>query len=215
MNIIELNNSFVDGLEISQRQFDLLQDYLSELLRWNKKINLTAIRDEEQCWEKHILDSLYVTNCFRGQEYLLDIGSGAGLPSIPLKILLPGLKIVSVDSVAKKINFQRHIVRQLKLVDFHAEATRIELLRNRFAGEFDVVISRAFASLELFVGHALPFVKPGGRIVAMKSIAVDAELELARQVIADGNLHVTNMHTFTLQPSGSTRVIIELTKADY
>lgn len=92
----------VGDLVITPEQYVALSDYLGELLRWNKKINMTSITDIDECWEKHIQDSLLVYPFFSGSETVLDVGSGAGLPSIPLSIMLPELDISSVDTVGKK-----------------------------------------------------------------------------------------------------------------
>ncbi len=205
-----LESHLTDVADIGDAQFVQLTIYLDELLRWNKKVNLTAIVELNSCWEKHILDSLFLGSMLAGRERLVDIGSGAGLPSIPLKIVFPGLRVLSVDSVTKKINFQRHVVRLLGLHDFSAEAARIEDLEQQHCGQFDVVTSRAFASLEVFVKHALPFLNRSGRILAMKSITVEDEIGSASEYLFNNDLYISNKISFTLPSTGAKRTILEI-----
>lgn len=196
--------------QIGSEQYDQLLQYLNEMLRWNKKINLTSIVDEGECWEKHIVDSLLVAGMLSGDEHVLDIGSGAGLPSIPLKICFSDLDVVSVDSVAKKIRFQRHVGRLLNFDRFDARSARIEQLESEFDARFDVVTSRAFASLELFVRHALPFVGNHGRIIALKSTGVDREIAQAERFFEAENLYIHDNKTYQLLPSNSKRVLLDI-----
>ena len=152
-----------------------LMDYLALLLRWNAAYNLTAIRDPAEMVPKHLLDSLSIAPFVRGR--LADIGSGAGLPGIPLALALPELEVTTVESNGKKVRFQREVQRQLGLANLHVAESRAE----SFAadGRFDCLVSRAFGSLAQFVrvgGHLLA---PGGRLLAMKGAdPVDEVAEL-------------------------------------
>lgn len=197
-------------VKISDEQFCRLQKFIEELLRWNKKVNLTAITDPGACWEKHVLDSLLLGSMLNGDEHLLDIGSGAGLPSIPLKIVFPQLQILSVDSVIKKVSFQRHICRSLGLVGFNAEGARVENLSEEYGGQFNIVTSRAFASLELFLKYSIPFMSRGGRLLAMKSSAIDSEIGMANEIMTDNGLYISNRKSFVLPLSGAKREILEI-----
>ena len=145
MTIDDINAQLESDKHITAAQYGQLELYINELLRWNKKINLTSIKELEQCWEKHIVDSLLPSCLLSGDEKLLDIGSGAGLPCIPLKILFSELNINSVDSVTKKIHFQRHCARILEFENFSAYSARIESLYDTNGQKYDVVISRALA----------------------------------------------------------------------
>jgi len=195
---------------VSEKKFEQLELYVNELLRWNKKINLTAIVDIENCWEKHIYDSLLLVSSLNDCGSFLDIGSGAGLPSIPLKIILPNLHVLSIDSVEKKINFQRHMVRLLGFTYYMAKAARIESLENQYSGQFDVVTSRAFASLKLFIQHALPFVKREGVILAMKGALVEDEIVEAEDCLVKNDLYISKRISCFLPISGAKREILQI-----
>jgi len=210
MNLDYVNKQLCNVCEVTSSQYEHLNIYLDELLRWNRKVNLTSIVDKDACWEKHIIDSMHCGCFVDGRERVLDIGSGAGLPSIPLSIIYENLQVLSVDSVTKKINFQRHVARLLDLKNYETTAARIESLVVQEGGRFDVVVSRAFASLELFVKLALPFMKPHGRIIAMKSVAVDNELSIAENFLCTNNLHIAQKREVKLQPTGSKRVLLEI-----
>ena len=188
----------------------LLKRYLDELLKWNRKINLTSITDIDQCWEKHIVDSLLATCFVDHSDRILDIGSGAGFPSIPLSIVYDGLRVDSVDSVTKKIRFQRHCSRHLGLGEFNAHASRIETLHDELSGQFDVVVSRAFTSLDNFVEIAVPFLKSKGRIVAMKGAAAESELQLAQGTLDKFGLEIAGKKDIVLARSKSKRVLLEI-----
>lgn len=210
MNVDEINEQLGAVAKVDLAQFEQLQWYLNELLKWNRKINLTSITAIDECWEKHIVDSLLAACFIEQYDNILDIGSGAGFPSIPLQIVYAKLLIDSVDSVSKKISFQRHCVRQLGLKGFTAHAKRIESFRDEKAGMYDVVISRAFTSLDNFIEIAVPFMKPSGRIVAMKGAAAANEVELSRPVLDKYGLVVARRKEIVLSGSKSIRVLLEI-----
>ncbi len=185
-----------------------------ELLRWNQKINLTAIRDPVEAIEKHLVDSLTLVPLLAGTERLLDLGSGPGFPGLPLQIACNGLTVVSVDAVQKKIAFQRQVSRLLGLRNFMAWHGRAEQLTTQpgFSQNFEVVVSRAFASLEQFAILAEPCLAPGGRIIAMKG--VDPERELAEAAASLGKLGLICREVLqvTLPASGALRSLITLVR---
>ena len=151
------------GLEVKELQAQLLS-FLDELSRWNRVYNLTAIRDRDEMVVKHVLDSLSILPLVRG--LVLDVGSGAGLPAIPIAIAAPQLQVTALDSNGKKARFLRHVQRTLKLANLEVAETRVEAFSP--PEKFDVVVSRAFASAADFfklTGHLLA---PGGQWVAMK-----------------------------------------------
>ena len=146
-----------------------LTAYATELLKWNQKVNLTAITAPGEVVDKHLLDSLAVLPEVSGAARLLDLGAGAGLPGIPLAIALPGLDVTLVDAVAKKVGFMKHAIAMLGL------AGRVRAVHVRASGypgkeglsAADVVISRALMEVEGWRALARAYVAPGGRIVAM------------------------------------------------
>ena len=158
------------GIRLNKNQVAAFDLYLRELLKWNQKINLTAIRTEKGIVLKHFLDSLSVHPYLSETVSLLDIGSGAGFPGIPLKIAQPPLEITLIDSVRKKTDFQRHIIRMLGLKGtqtIHGRIQDKDILQS-MTGRFDTVISRAFSDLQNLLLLAFPFLKKGGILLAMK-----------------------------------------------
>jgi len=167
------------GIPLDEKGVEAFDLYLKELLKWNQKINLTAIRTEKGIVIKHFLDSLSVYPHLPQPFSLLDIGSGAGFPGIPLKIVNPSLRITLIDSVRKKVDFQRHIIRMLGLQGGEAIHGRIqdkEILQ-KMEGRFDIVISRAFSNLPNFLLLCFPFLKGGGIALAMKGERSGEEIQ--------------------------------------
>ena len=168
------------GIRLDGKAIEAFEVYLKELLKWNQKINLTAIRSEKGIVLKHFLDSLsvhaYLPNC----SSILDIGSGAGFPGIPLKITQPTLEVTSMDSVRKKVDFQRHIIRMLGLKGIEAIHGRVQdkgILQS-LGGRFDITLSRAFSDLRTLLILSFPFLKEGGMVIAMKGEVESDEIRL-------------------------------------
>ncbi len=160
----------VFGIHLDEKTADSFDLYLRELLKWNEKMNLTAIRSEREIVLKHFLDSLSVLPHLPEISSLLDIGSGAGFPGIPLKMVQPSLKVTLIDSVLKKVDFQSHIIRTLGLKGIKALHGRIQdrVILQSFEGRFDAVIARAFSDLERLLLLGFPFLKGGGILLAMR-----------------------------------------------
>lgn len=198
------------GIVVTAAEQQRLLLYLDELLRWNKRINLTAVRERDAAVEKHLVDALTVLPLLRGDERLLDLGSGAGLPGIPLSIVRPGLQVVSVDAVEKKILFQRHAARLLSLTCFEAVHARGEALPQRpgCANGFDLVVSRAFASLPAFLRLALPCLRPDGRVLAMKGAEGERELAAAQDELARLGVRHERTVRCRLPRSGAERTLL-------
>jgi 16S rRNA (guanine527-N7)-methyltransferase len=158
------------GIYFDKKIAEAFELYLKELLKWNQKMNLTAIRTEKGIVLKHFLDSLSVFPYLSNISSLLDIGSGAGFPGIPLKIVKPSLEMTLVDSVRKKVDFQRHIIRILGLKGIEAIHGRVQdkEIRQAMGDRFDMVISRAFSVLQTFLIFGFPLLKKGGIVLAMK-----------------------------------------------
>mgnify|MGYP001397334838 FL=1 len=164
------------GLKIDAPvQQDLLH-YLELLRKWNKGYNLTAIRDAEQMLSHHLLDSLSIVPFVRGPR-VLDMGCGAGLPGIPLALARPDLQVVMMDANAKKTRFVQQAITELNLDN--AEAVHARAEDYTAPGGFDTVTSRAFSSLEDFLGLAAPYLRKGGQLLAMKGRYPTQELELS------------------------------------
>lgn len=209
---------FLTGLGTSLAK-PVIRDLLclrDELLRWNRRVNLTAITDPEEALEKHLVDSLTVLPELDPAGRLLDLGSGGGFPGLPLRLACPHLRVLSVDAVQKKIAFQRHMVRLLGLKGFTPWHGRAEKLPDHpeFAGGFERVVSRAFASLEDFVRLALPCLAPQGRIVAMKGQEGERELAAAMPVLSRLGLTCLLSRRLELPGSGARRTLIVLARSE-
>jgi 16S rRNA (guanine527-N7)-methyltransferase len=180
----------------------------TELKKWGKKINLTAIREDEEIVVKHFLDSLTLLKGIGRHGRLLDVGSGAGFPALPVKIVCHDLHVTTVDAVEKKVIFQRHAARTIGLHGYEALHARGEELAAKHAGEFTVVVSRAFSDLPTFARMALPLLKENGRIVAMKGRGGREEADAARAPLAGLGLTMTQVIEFKLPISGDQRALV-------
>lgn len=196
------------GLHVAPESLPLLERLADELLRWNPSRNLTAIVDREEVLEKHLVDSLTLLPFARQSTHLLDIGSGAGFPALPLKIVCPGLEVVSVEAVGKKIDFQRHVVRTLRLEGFTALHQRVETLAG-YPAYFDLVTARALCSLGELIDLAEPFLKRGGRLVAMKGPEGNREFLVLQDMLKEEGW-TAFLHNLKLPDSGAERCLIEL-----
>jgi len=200
------------GVELDDNALDRFDSFGAELKKWNRKINLTAIRDDRDIIIKHFSDSLSLLPLLGKCGSLLDLGSGGGFPAIPLKIVLPELSVVSVDAVEKKILFQRHTGRLLHLHDFTALHARGEELVRSYAGCFDWVVSRAFSDLPYFITLALPLIKDSGRIIAMKGREGREEAAAAGKQLAAIGVRVTDCVHLRLPVTGDDRYLIVMGK---
>lgn len=169
------------GLDLSEEQKRQFDKYLQLLLEWNEKFNLTAIREPDKIVVNHFLDSLSVLQAglIKDGMSLLDIGTGAGFPAIPLKIAMPTLDITLVDSVNKKVVFLNELIKVLGLKDTIALHGRAEDLARRsdMRQSYDIVVARAVAQLRILLEYTIPFVRAGGFSIYNKGPGVEAELE--------------------------------------
>ncbi len=201
----------LQSIDVTREQVAQLAWLSQELLRWNRSRNLTAITDLDEVLEKHIIDSLTLLPHLRQVRRLLDIGSGAGFPVLPLKIACPPLEAVSVDAVAKKIAFQKHVIRSLGLSHCSPLHGRLEQLTGTPAlGEgYDLVTARAVGPLALLVKLAEPCLANGGRLIAMKGPEGATELAQERpQLLRQG--WTVSQESFCLQKSGARRCLLIL-----
>lgn len=160
--------------------------YLNELLEWNKKFNLTSITDREEAKFRHFYDSLTLREAFdfSGKDVsVIDIGSGAGFPGLPMKIAFPNIRLTLLDSTAKKTKFMEHIIALLKLSGAEAVWVRAEDYANERKEEYDMAFCRALAPLNIAAELCLPFVKKGGRFFAMKGGNISDELAKSENAI--------------------------------
>ena len=170
------------GIGVSQAQMDRLASHANELLRWNRKTNLTAITAPEELAIKHIIDSMAVIPEIPVNASLLDIGSGGGFPGIVIKILRPDVSVTMIDAARKKISFLSHLIRMLDLPNATARHVRAETLNKdpSFVHAFGVIVCRALCDLYSFVTMAMPLMAPRGKLVAFKGRRIETETELSR-----------------------------------
>jgi 16S rRNA (guanine527-N7)-methyltransferase len=162
----------------------MFETYLKELLEWNKKFNLTAITDPEEIQTKHFEDSLSLLQAIPlTSERVIDIGSGAGFPGIPLKIKCPNIKLTLVEATKKKVEFLKHIVKNLELKDVEAIWGRAEEVAKEKREQYDIAVARAVAELNILSEWCLPFVKVGGIFVAYKTENTESEIAKAEKAI--------------------------------
>lgn len=191
-------------LAVEPSATEALMDYLDLLQRWNKAYNLTAVRDPEAMVIRHLLDSLSIVPWINGQR-IIDVGTGAGLPGVPLAILMPERHIALLDSNGKKTRFLFQVKSQLGLSNIEIIEKRVE---NYQPGQlFDVVVSRAFANLDRMVDHCDHLLSVDGEFVAMKAAAVTDEIaEL------DGRVEVVDCRDLTVPFLGESRALVTLKK---
>ena len=195
------------GIPLSKEQVNSFSLFYGELEKWGRRINLTALLDDERrLVEELFLDSLaplvIIREEGRGGDTLLDIGSGGGFPGIPIKIAEPNLKVTLTDSVEKKVLFQRNAIRALSLTDIEASHTRFDDSGSKDVGResFDWALSKAVADIETLGIWAWPHLKKGGRLTCMKGGAEEA-------VSIDG-YNTPRIHPYTLPLSGIKRRLI-------
>jgi len=203
------------GIVLPDPALEQLEWLGRELLRWNRTHNLTAITAPDEVREKHLVDSLTLLTLLGGARRLLDLGSGAGFPALPVKIACPSLEVVSVEAVGKKVAFQRHVARSLGLEHFVAVHVRAETLPGEALcrGGFDVVTARALGALPLLAALAAPCLAPGGRLVAMKGAEGAAELAAGQMALAALGFTCTARHILHLPVSGAERCLLVLERA--
>lgn len=199
------------GMGLPEKCFQAFELFAAELKKWNRKVNLTSLCKDADIAVKHIVDALVFAARVQDGDQVLDIGSGAGVPAIPLKVVHPGVRVVSVDAVRKKILFQRHVARLLALKDFEALHTRVEDLHATHAGRFDVITSRAFSSLEMFVALAAPLLKSGGRIIAMKGPHADDEFDRAGERLRHLGFEISLVEPYSLPMDKGERNLVTIT----
>jgi 16S rRNA (guanine527-N7)-methyltransferase len=198
------------GRPLSQDEVDLLELMADELLRWNRRINLTTITGEREMVARHFLDSLSLFPWLEEAGILLDIGSGGGFPGFPLKVLQPGLLLYSVDSVAKKISFQRHLVRILGFSAVHPLHLRLDGRGDGGIPPCDLVVARALAEAEQVARLARPCLKKGGRLILMKGAEGEEELRRSREGLLGLGFEFGRHRHFTLPVTGDDRHLFEL-----
>ena len=202
------------NIKINDEQIKKFMNYMNLLLEWNEKINLTAITQPDEVKLKHFVDSLTVLKYINDDDKVIDIGTGAGFPGIPLKIMNENTKITLLDSLNKRINFLNIVIETLNLRNIQAIHGRAEeIARNKLYREkYDVAVSRAVANLSTLTEYMLPFVKVGGKCICMKGANVNEELERAQNAIKELGGEIERVDNFYLSDNDNERNIIVIKK---
>ncbi len=206
------------GVALSDEQLEQFEVYFHELADWNKRANLTAIIEYKAVQVKHFLDSLTV--CLTAREYLagpvrvMDVGAGAGLPGLALKLAFPEMELALVESVGKKTAFLEHLVATLGLEEVSVHTGRAEDLAREegLRDAFDLVVVRALAKLPLLLEFSLPFCKTGGRLVALKHGGDWSEQGSAANALKELGGHIERVSTVLLEGLTDNRIVISVEK---
>ncbi|MFC2039529.1 16S rRNA (guanine(527)-N(7))-methyltransferase RsmG, partial [Chloroflexota bacterium] len=201
------------GLHLSPEQVSQFETYYQELIHWNWEMNLTAISDYDEVQVKHFLASLTIAPALEDRFHslrLLDLGTGAGFPGVPLKILLPGIHLSLIESVAKKTRFLNHLVAILRLDGVEVLTGRAEDLGRQecYREQFDLVVSRAVAQLPTLVELALPFCSPGGIFIAQKKREIEGEMAQATRAIGILGGRLREVRKLELEELGEWALVI-------
>jgi 16S rRNA (guanine527-N7)-methyltransferase len=188
-------------------KFDL---FASELLRWNKTVNLTAIRDRKQVYLKHFIDSLSLLKVLGAAKTMLDVGSGGGFPCLPIAIMRPDMMICSIDAVAKKINFQRHLCRKLEISNVDAVHGRVESLPD--TKRYDLIVSRAFTDIERFVELVERLLAPYGTILLMCGPDQNRDAASMQELLTKYGLILKQDMKYELPAGAGTRSLVALVR---
>ncbi|QWD90787.1 16S rRNA (guanine(527)-N(7))-methyltransferase RsmG [Polynucleobacter sp. MWH-Braz-FAM2G] len=190
------------GLELSAANISDLELFLQEMGRWNQVHNLTAIEGEKDSIRLHLIDSIAVLPVLRrflkeSHPKIADLGSGGGLPAIPIAIVQPEWQLTLIEAIRKKTAFLQHVRGKLRLKNIEVLSERVENVAMQQSAQFDAVISRAFTNLARFLELSLPYLKPNGLVFAMKAKRADEEiLDVCMEdwrLVADEPLHIPNL----------------------
>lgn len=202
------------SIEFSNIQIEKFYKYMNLLTEWNEKINLTAITEPKEIIIKHFIDSLTVLKDIKGKNTLVDVGTGAGFPGIPLKIMDEEIKITLLDSLNKRINFLNEVINQLDLKNIETIHSRVEEVgkNKKYRESFDIATARAVANLATLSEYMLPLVKVGGKSICMKGSEVSEELQNSKKAISILGGEIENIDNFQLPKSDMMRNIVIIKK---
>lgn len=202
-------------IEPSKQMISKLKQFYNLLIEGNKVCNLTAILDEDGVIEKHFFDSIYPQNYFKQNSKVIDVGTGAGFPSIPLKIVRDDLDLTLLDSLNKRVNFLNNSIDNLNLTKINAIHGRAEdfAKNTEYREKFDVATARAVANLKVLSEYCLPFVKVGGKFIAYKSLNCEEEVKQASDMITELGGKINSIINYKIGENTRNLVIIDKIKS--
>jgi len=208
------------NIDLTDEQLDKFSSYTYLLLEWNEKVNLTAITELSDIIIKHFLDSLvfvkWLNKYYHNQKFILgDLGTGAGFPGIPIKIVLPDVKVILIDALAKRLNFLSEVNSQLDLKNIETCHARAEDIGRdiKYRQIFDVVVARAVAELPVLLEYSTPLIKVGGRIFSAKGVDPEQEVTSSKNALKVLNCEVEHIEKYRLAEGADNRSIIVVRKS--
>lgn len=216
-NVDNLKNKLNQlSIEYSESQIEKLLKYYEMLIEKNKVMNLTAITEFDEVVEKHFIDSLSIVRVIDMEKVhsIIDIGTGAGFPGIPVKIMFPHIKVTLVDSLNKRVNFLNEVIENLELSDIEAYHGRAEDYGRdkKFREKYDLCVSRAVANLASLSEYCMPFVKPDGYFISYKACECEDEIDNSKNAIKILSGKIEKVEKFSLPDSEISRSFIKIKK---
>lgn len=208
------------GIQLVDKQLEQFLMYYELLMEWNKVMNLTAITEYKEVVQKHFVDSLSIIKVIDKESLqsenisVIDIGTGAGFPGIPIKIIFSGLKITLLDSLNKRIRFLNEVIEKLELEDVETIHGRAEdyAKRDKYREQYNICVSRAVANLSTLSEYSLPFVKVGGNFLSYKAENVEEEMKKSKHAIMLLGGKVEEVIKFNLPDTDIKRAIVKIRK---
>ena len=201
------------NLNLTEEKLNKLNIFYSELIFYNNSFNLTAITEENEVFIKHFLDSIFPEFLIEKNSSVIDIGAGAGFPSLPLKIYRPDLNVTMIDSLNKRVNFLNDVIKKLELENISAFHARVEDFAKTSRESFDYAVVRAVAKIPTLIEYAFPLLKVGGRLLCYKGGDVEEELKQSENALKILGGVVERVEKFNLE--GNSRTIVLIKKLEH